>query len=209
MSVKLYGVAGSPYVQAARLGLTEKGVDFEMVAVAPNELRAPEHLARHPFGKVGTLDHDGFELYETQAMLRYVDQAFPGPLLEPATPREAARMNQIIGIVDCYLHRTWSGDIAFERLVAPRVFGRPTDETRVTSALPRARVCAAALETIIAGPYLTGPDLTLADVHLAPHYHYFSQTAEGQTILEAAPRLTQWFAQMGERDSVKALLPAP
>lgn len=206
MSLKLYGVPGSPYVLAARLGLTEKGVDFEMVAVPPNELKTPEHLARHPFGLAPSMDHDGFLLYETQAILRYADQAFPGPQLEPATPQETARMNQIIGIVDCYLHRAWSGDIAFERLVAPHVFGRPADEAKITAALPRARVCAEALEAIIAGPYLTGADLTLADVHLAPHYHWFSQTDEGQTILEGAPRFTQWFAQISQRESVKALL---
>ena len=206
MSVKLSGVAGSPYVQAARLGLTEKGVDFEMVPVAPNELKTPDHLARHPFGKMGALDHDGFALYETQAMLRYVDQVFPGPLLEPATPQEAARMNQIIGIVDCYLHRAWSGDIAFERIVAPRFFGRPTDEAKVAAALPQARVCAEALEAIAAAPFLTGADLTMADVHLVPHFNYFRHTPEGEAILADKPKLTRWFAQMCERPSVQAIV---
>lgn len=206
MSLKLYGVAGSPYVQAARLGLTEKGVDFEMVPVPPQALKTPEHLARHPFGKMPALDHDGFMLYETQAILRYADQSFPGPQLEPATPRETARMNQIIGIVDCYLHRAWSGDIAFERLVAPRFFGRAPDEARIAAALPPARVCAEALEAIIAGPYLTGAGLTLADVHLVPHYNYLGQTAEGEAILADKPKLARWFARICERDSVKAVV---
>jgi glutathione S-transferase len=206
MSLKLYGVPGSPYVQAARLGLTEKGIDFEMVLVPPPALKQPEHLARHPFGLMPAMDHDGFALYETQAILRYVDQAFPGPQLEPATPQETARMNQIIGIVDCYLHRAWSGDIAFERLVAPTVFGRPADEARIEAALPRARVCAEALEAIAAAPYLTGADLTLADIHLAPHYNYFRQTAEGEAILAGKTKLAHWFAQVSQRESVKALL---
>lgn len=206
MSVKLYGVPGSPYVLAARLGLTEKGVDFEMVPVPPSAAREPEHLARHPFGRMPAMDHDGFMLYETQAILRYVDQAFPGPLLEPATPQEAARMNQIIGIVDCYLCRAWSSDIAFERLAAPKYFGRPADEATIEAALPQARVCAEAIEAITAAPYLTGPTLTLADLHLAPHYHYFSQAPEGQAILAGKTRLAQWFAQVSERESVKALL---
>ena len=206
MSLKLYGVPGSPYVQAARLGLTEKGIDFEMVPVPPPALKQPEHLARHPFGKMPAIDHDGFALYETQAILRYVDQAFPGPQLEPATPQETARMNQIIGIVDCYLCRAWSADIAFERLVAPNVFGRPADEARIEAALPQARVCAEALEAIIAGPYLTGDDLTLADIHLAPHYNYFRHAPEGEAILAGKTRLARWFAHVCERESVKALL---
>jgi glutathione S-transferase len=206
MSVKLYGVPRSPCVMAARLGLTEKGIDFEMVPVAPGALKQPEHLARHPFGKMPAFDHDGFALYETQAILRYADQAFPGPLLEPADARQAARMNQIIGIVDCYLKRAWSDDIAFERLVAPTVFGRPCDEAKVRAAIPQATVCAEAVEALVAGPYLAGADLTLADVHLLPHYDYLRHTPEGEAILAGKPKLARWFAQMSERASVQALL---
>ena len=206
MSAKLYGIPGSPYVQAAMLGLTEKGVDYELIRIVPPEHKGAEHLARHPFGKVPAFDHDGFALYETQAILRYVDQAFPGPLLEPATPQETARMNQIIGIVDCYMIRAWSADISFERIMAPRFFGRPCDEARVAAALPQAQVCAAAVEALIAGPYLTGPTLTLADLHLAPHYNYFRQTPEGEAMLADKPRLAQWFTHMSQRESVKALL---
>lgn len=206
MSVKLYGIPGSPYVQAAMLGLTEKGVDYELVRIAPPEHKGPDHLARHPFGKVPALDHDGFMLYETQAILRYVDQAFPGPQFEPATAQETARMNQIIGIVDCYMIRAWSADISFERIMAPRFFGRACDEAKVAAALPQATVCAEAVEALCAGPYLTGECLTLADLHLAPHYNYFRQTPEGEAMLADKPGLARWFAHLSQRESVKALL---
>lgn len=115
-------------------------------------------------------------------------------------------MNQIIGIVDCYMIRAWSADISFERIMAPRFFGRPCDEAKVAAALPQAQVCAEAVEALITGPYLTGPTPTLADLHLAPHYNYFRQTPEGEAMLADKPRLTQWFAQMSQRESVKALL---
>ncbi|GGF03098.1 glutathione S-transferase [Aliidongia dinghuensis] len=206
MSMKLYGVPGSPCVRAAMLGLTEKGIDYELVTVPPPDLKAPEHLARHPFGRMPVLDHDGFMLYETQAILRYADQAFPGPQLEPATPHETARMNQIIGIVDWYLFHAWSSGISFERLIAPRFFGRPTNEAKVEAALPEAQRCAEALESLAAAPYLTGETLTLADLHLAPHYDYFRQTPEAGTILAGKSKLARWFGEMSRRDSVKAIL---
>jgi glutathione S-transferase len=208
MSARLYGMPGSPCVQAARLGLTEKGIDFELVPVTPPALEEPEHLARNPFGKMPAFDHDGFALYETQAILRYADQAFPGPQLEPATPQEAARMNQIIGIVDWYLCHDWGGSISFERVIAPRFFDRPADEAKITAALPRARISADAIEALIAGPYLTGATLTLADLHLAPHFNYFRMAPEGQAILKDKPKLAAWYAQMTQRESVKAILPA-
>jgi glutathione S-transferase len=116
-------------------------------------------------------------------------------------------MNQIIGIVDWYLCHDWSGEVSFERLMAPRFFGRPADEAMIAAALPRARVCAEAIEALIAGPYLTGATLTLADLHLAPHFNYFRLTPEGQAILEGKPKLVAWYGQMAQRESVKAILP--
>ena len=206
MSVKLYGMAGSPNVRGAMLGLAEKGVDFELVNLMPPAWKTPEHLARNPFGKVPVLSHDGFEVYETQAILRYVDKAFPGPSLQPADAREAARMNQIIGIIDCYLDPSWITGIAFERLVAPAFLGQPTNIERVEAALPMARNCADALEALIAAPYLTGETLSLADLRLIPHFHWLRLTPEGEAILAGKSKLTQWFQHVSERPSARKIL---
>jgi len=88
----LYGAAYSVYVRAVRLALAEKGVACRLVEVdvfAPGG-PPPEHLARHPFGKIPAFEHDGFRLYEAGAISRYVDEAFEGPPLQPARPRERA-----------------------------------------------------------------------------------------------------------------------
>jgi glutathione S-transferase len=57
----LYGFAGSKYVRTIRMLLAEKGVQYEQVPVnvLRGEPRQPEQMARHPFGKVPVLDHDG------------------------------------------------------------------------------------------------------------------------------------------------------
>jgi glutathione S-transferase len=205
MGVKLYGVAGSPNVRGAMLGLAEKGVDYELIAVAP-PFKDPEHMARNPFGRVPAFDHDGFVLYETQAILRYVDQAFSGPALQPANAQEAARMNQILGIIDCYLFRSWSGEIGFERLIAPNFFGRPCNLERIEAAVPMARCCAEALEALISAPYLTGATYNLADIRLAPHFDWLRLTPEGETILAGKSKLARWFQHASERPSAKRIL---
>jgi len=155
---------------------------------------------------VPVLSHDGLEVYETQAILRYVDQAFPGPALQPANAREAARMNQIIGIIDCYLGPSWITGIAFERLVAPAFLGQPTNIERVEAAVPMARNCADALEALIATPYLTGETLSLADLRLMPHFDWLRLTPEGEAILAGKSKLTQWFRLVSERPSAKKVL---
>jgi len=79
----VYGPAGSTCVWSARLALAEKGVTHELVDVPFGAHREEPHLSRHPFAKVPAFEHDGFALYETQAIMRYVDERFAGTPLQP------------------------------------------------------------------------------------------------------------------------------
>ena len=100
-------------MRAVRLALEEKGVQYELVPIdifAPDGA-PPEHKVRHPFGKIPAFEHAGFNLYEAGAIIRYVDEAFPGPRLQPDDSRGRARMNQIISILDSYAYRTLVWDI--------------------------------------------------------------------------------------------------
>src|SRR5215813_12750025 len=93
----LFGAAYSVYVRAARLALEEKRVAYRLVEVdifAAGGAPA-DYLERHPFKRIPALEHDGFRLYETGAITRYVDDACAGPSLMPPTPRARARANQI------------------------------------------------------------------------------------------------------------------
>src|ERR1700723_4084067 len=136
----VYGAAMSPYVWSVRLTLAEKGVAHELVSVGMSEFRAEPHLSRHPFGKVPAFEHDGFALYETQAIMRYVDEAFAAAPLQPIELQPFARMNQIMGIVDAYLAPSLIGGVLYPRIVAP-LLGLPTDEAKVAASLPQVRVC--------------------------------------------------------------------
>ena len=205
MSVTLFGLAGSPNVRGAMLGLAEKGVEYELVEVAP-PFKDPDHMARNPFGRVPAFEHDGFMLYETNAILRYVDQAFAGPALQPTEPREAARMDQILSIIDSYLFKSWSADIALERLVAPTFFHRPSNLEAIEAAVPIARSSAEAVEALASTPFLTGDSFSLADIRLMPHYNWFRFTPEGAAILSGKSKLAEWFERVNKRPSAKEIL---
>jgi glutathione S-transferase len=202
----LYGAAYSVYVRAARLALTEKGVAYRLVEVdvfAPGGPPA-EHLARQPFGKIPAFEHDGFRLYETGAITRYVDEAFSGPPLQPAEPKVRARMNQAIGIQDSYVYPDLVWGIYVERVQAPRR-GRPADEARIARLLPKAETCLAALEALMAdGPWLAGPALTLADLHAAPMFDLFLRTPEGVELMARHGRLKAWWSAVSALPSMAA-----
>jgi glutathione S-transferase len=201
--VIVYGVPGSPYVRAALLGFEEKGAPYHLHALGLGEEKTPAHLVRHPFGRVPTIDHDGFALYETQAIIRYVDAAFAGPALQPRDARATARMNQLIGIADWYFFHHVTEVISFNRLLAP-LLGKTPDEAAVTAAIPKATTCLDALEQLKGNNrFMVGRDISIADLMLAPQLATFMSTPEGQYLLSGRA-LADWLAMMNERPSMQA-----
>jgi glutathione S-transferase len=200
--VVLYGADYSVYARIAHLALHEKGVDHRIEPIDIFKGAPPGYLQLHPFGKIPVLEHDGFRLYETAAIARYVDEAFPGPALQPDDPRARARMVQIIGILDAYAYRPMIWDIVVERTMAPRE-GRAADEAKIAAAIPVAEKTLAALSELTTGPYLLGEQVTLADLHLAPIIAYFRLAPEGQRLLAAAPKIARWWEFIAERPTVQ------
>jgi len=197
----LYGVPASPYVRSAALGLEEKGASSRVSALAPFESKSPSHLKRHPFGRVPAFAHGDFELYETQAILRYLDRVIPGPSLTPRDPRAEARMNQLCCITDWYVMPHISIGITFDRLVAP-MLGLPVDEAKIEASIPRATVCLAEIARLLGDrPFLAGDALSIADLLLAPHLAFFAQTPESAALLEPYRMLTAWIGRMTARPS--------
>jgi glutathione S-transferase len=204
--IVVYGVPGSPYLRSVLLGLHEKRAPYRLAVMGPATIsvRSPEHLERQPFGRIPFLEHGDFRLYETQAILRYLDAVLPGPALTPQQPQLVARMNQIAGIVDCYVFPQISVGISAERLLSQRFWGRPPDEANIARSLPQARICVAELTRLMgADEFLAGPALTLADLMAAPHLLFVAETAEGRALLAGSP-LARWLDTMRARDSVQA-----
>ena len=203
----VYGPAGSTYVWSTRLALAEKGVAHELVEVGFDEHRQEPHLTRHPFAKVPAFEHDGFALYETQAILRYIDEGFPVAPLQPTDLHQFARMSQIMGIVDAYIYPSIAGGILYNRILAPRL-GLPVDEAAVAAALPQARLCLAEIARLMGEqPYLVGERISLADLMVIPLLYYFSRLPEGQAALVEHPSLLPWMARMEERQSFRVTKP--
>ncbi|MBN8945476.1 MAG: glutathione S-transferase family protein [Rhizobiales bacterium] len=212
MTATLHGYHYSVYVRIVRMVLAEKAVAFEHVEVNPFAEDMPEaYLALHPFRRVPTFVHDGFVLYETAAISRYVDEAFAGPALQPVLPRERARMAQIISMIDSYGYIPLVRQVFAQRVFGPRL-GRPADEAMIRSGLDGATRFLAALDDLVAaddggaGP-LVGGAWSLADLHLAPMIAYFTAAPEGSALLPDYPRLAAWWRVMQSRPSLGATEP--
>ncbi len=205
--IKVYGIPGSPFLRTVEITLREKGVDYQMTPLAPGEHKQPEHLARHPFGRVPTFEHDDFPIYETQAIIRYLDEVFPSPQLTPRDPRQRARMNQIIGIIEWYFFPKAAAPIAFNRIIGPKLLGVPSDEAAIADAMPMARTAFAELERLLGDQdYLTGDNVSLADIMLAAQLDLLCETPEGKELI-ADTHLKPWLERMLSRPSFAATQP--
>ena len=200
MPLILHGYHYSVYRRIARLALAEKGVAYERVEVNPFAEIPADYLMLHPFGRVPTLVHDGFVLYETGAITRYVDRAFDGPSLQPGNPRTLARMDQLIGVIDSYGYWPMVRQV-FSHRVFRAAAGRPVDEAEVALGLAGSAKVLAALEALAAGPFLAGPALSLADLHVGAMIAYFALAPEGVAMLGNHPRLAAWWATVSQRPS--------
>jgi len=203
----VYGVPGSPFMRSVLVGLEEKQAPYRIEALAPGATRTPDYRRLHPFGRIPAIRHGDFHLYETQAILRYVDATFAGRSLQPSEPKAIGRMNQVIGINDWYLFPLVVRVIVFERIVGPALFGKTPDEHAIDAALPDARLCLGELDRLLGdSAHLAGDDFSLADVLLAPQIYYLAATPEGEAIL-AGTALHAWLDRVGERASMQATLP--
>lgn len=202
--IVVHGVPGSPYVRSVQMGLEEKGVPYRLQAMGPGDSKGSEHLARHPFGRVPVFQSGDFILYETQSILRYLDDLFPEPALQPHEPLARARMNQIIGINDWYFFPKVAAVIVFQRIVGPVLLGTSADEAAIAAAMPMAKTCIAELDRLLGTqPFFAGERISIADIMLAPQLDFFADTPEGRSLL-GNTNLQGWLTRMNARPSMIA-----
>ena len=203
----LWGFDGSTYVRTVKMLLAEKRFsDYEQVPinVLSGEPKKAEHLARHPFGKVPVLDHDGTRILETAAIVRYLNDVLPGKSLVPATPKDRARMDMIVGLVDSYGYGALVGGIAAYHLFPDFVGGK--NEAMRQSGIANARkVIELAMKAKGSSDFIAG-ELSLADLFLAPVVFYVSLTPDMAGLLEV-PGLADWWARMQGLRSFQATQP--
>ncbi len=102
--IRFYYGSGSPFSWRVQLVLEEKGLPYEPVLLSfqKGEHKSAEHLSRSPHGKVPALTDDGVSLYESSAIVEYLEERYPTP---PTLPRDpAARASVRIEELECLLY---------------------------------------------------------------------------------------------------------
>lgn len=202
--VVIYGPSPSTYVRTARLACAEKGITHTL---EPLDLGSDAHAKLHPFKKVPAMRHGDFVLFESGAICRYVDRAFPGPALQPKDIKDLARMDQWMSAISDYCYQAMIRECVIQRVLVPMRGGK-TDEAMVKAAWPKIEYQLAVLEqTLGKQQYLAGSALSLADLTLVPIVFYVKLQPEGAPLLAKHKGVSGWFDRMAARPSFGATMP--
>jgi glutathione S-transferase len=205
-NVLVYGARYSVYTRIVRLALEVKGIAYrlEEIDIFGADRTSTTYATRHPFGRIPAFEHDGFQLFESGAITRYIDEAFSGPALQPSEPRARARMNQVISIIDAYAYRSLVWDVFVERVRVPAHGGR-SDEAKISAALAVARQVFACLAGFRGDArWLVDAELTLADIYAFPMIVLFRLAPEGQSLIVQWPELLKWFERFAGHPAAEA-----
>ncbi|HMY21969.1 MAG TPA: glutathione S-transferase N-terminal domain-containing protein [Polyangium sp.] len=204
--MKVYGHPASTCTRKVLCLLAEKGVsaEFVMVDIMKGAQKSEEHLARHPFGVVPAFeDDDGFVLYESRAILRYLDAKLEGASLSPKDLKDRARMEQWISVEQSYFSPPAMKAI-LEVFFAPMKGTTPDPDVIAKGKAEAAKALDVLERALVGKDYLVG-EFSLADIAYAPYLQYLFDTKAGDIIAER-PNVSAWATRVLERASWRKAL---
>ncbi|KAJ3572929.1 hypothetical protein NP233_g2765 [Leucocoprinus birnbaumii] len=192
MVVKLYGFRISTATRRVAQILHEKRVPFEFIDLdrATSQQKSPEHLARQPFGQVPVLDDDGFIIYESRAISRYIATKWAdrGDALIPLSNIQAIALFEQAASVEVSNFDPYATRAVFQKVFKPKRGWGETDvaifEEAVKALHPKLDVY---------------EELTLVDLFHLPFGSELPET--GVDFFTGRPNFTRWFKDITSRPS--------
>jgi len=191
----------STYSRRVRIALLEKKIDAQLVELdmARGAHRAPEYLALNPYGRVPTLEEDCLVLYESTAILEYLEATHPTPPLVPGDARGRALVAMHVKLCDIQLARQ-TGIIIFPKRFLPK---DRWDEAAMAQAKKEIEKHLAIVERQIAGrEWMVGDRYSLVEVCYTPFVEFLP-------LMEVTPppAVAAWTERMLARPSARETKP--
>ncbi|GBB83261.1 hypothetical protein RclHR1_01000017 [Rhizophagus clarus] len=209
MTIIVFGNSTSPYTRIVYYVLKELGLSYEMIQPSSyEEIKTPEYLAtKHPFGRLPYLDDDGFHIYESRAIARYLINKYQGTktstVLIPSDVQKAALIEQFISIETSYYNQPLSKLIT--QLISMKRQGKEPDLKIVDEAREELDKVLDVYEKLLEGKdYLAG-EFSLADILHIPLTFYAFRAGEGD-LWNKRPNVSRWWKNITERESWKDIV---
>ena len=166
MAIELYWGSGSPFAWRVMLTLEVKGLAYEskLLEFSKGENKTPAYLQLNPRGKVPTLKDGDFVLYESLAIMSYLDRKYPNPPLFGRTAEETGLIWR--ALAECESYMVGVGN----KVVRPIFFGKGLDNVEeIQEAARTLRHELKLIDERLAGhQWLVGENLSAADIGVFP-----------------------------------------
>lgn len=166
MALELYWGSGSPFAWRVMLTLEVKRLPYEsrLLEFSKEEHKSPGYLKLNPRGKVPTLKDGDFALYESLAIMSYLDRKYSDPPIFGTTPQETGLIWREISETDSYLGEPGA------KIVRPVFFGKGLEKTEeIQEAATTIRRELKRIDTTLANSaWLVGAEISAADIALFP-----------------------------------------
>jgi glutathione S-transferase len=192
--IKIFGNPMSTCTRKVLMTLAETNTpyEFQPVDFAKGEHKQPPHVRRQPFGRIPALEDDGFEMFESRAMCRYINEKVSGRLA-PRDLKTRAKMEQWISV------ETSEFSPHAMKFVYQHVFQRPQDAAVLETAAKALEATGAVMNAQLAlTPFIAGADFTIADVCFMPYLEYV-MASPAKEILAKHTHLVAWWNRISER----------
>lgn len=198
MALTLYYGSGSPFAWRVWLALEYKALsyDLQVLSFDRKEHKTPDYLALNPRGEVPVLVDDGFALYESNAIVEYIDERWPeGPALFPGNTAERAIQRRMIREIDNHFVE------AVEHLVLPLMKpDMPDAAERSAQGIAELRTEYAHWEKALTGDWFGGAAPSAVDLTLYPSAAMLGriESRKPGTVPAglAGPKMAAWQARM-------------
>jgi len=188
--LKIYGSDLSVFAIKVRLAANCLKLDYEYIKVnlREGEQRKPEYLALHPAGKVPVIDDDGFVLFESNAIIRYLADK-NGSDLYPKNLNTRAIIDQWIDFTTLHIGNGIN-KVLFNRLFAPMIPNMEVDERSIQDGLSFLERYLPLIDKHLGSyRYLAGEKMTLADIVLLAT---LDPVELGQIDISAYSHINKW-----------------
>ncbi|UKZ74696.1 hypothetical protein TrVFT333_002366 [Trichoderma virens FT-333] len=207
----LYGSRGSTNTDRVRLTLAEGGfTDYELVLLnlQKGEQKSAEHTKRHPWGKIPVIVFpNGFTLYESRAICKYLATKYSFPLLPPDSDIEAAALFDQEQSAEILYFAEPAGRIAFEKF-AKKFMGLPANEAVIADALRSIEMFFDIAERLLQHKdYMAGNDFTLIDIYYIPLIQRLFACGYGDIIV-SREAVNAWWNRCMSRPAIQRMLAA-
>ena len=204
--IRIVGSFVSPYVRKVLACLNLKGLGYEIDPITP--FYGNEEFERlSPLRRIPVLIDGDLTLCDSSVICAYLDEAYPGPALLPADPRDRARARWLEEFADTRLGDVFIWGLFYQKIVHPMVWGEPGDAQRVERTISEdaPRALNYLEQQLPASGFLFG-EIGLADIAVASFFR--NADYAGYTPDPARwPRVARFVRDALDHPAIGSLLP--